>query len=192
MNDYSKKYFWLKLHRGFFKRHDVKLIRMRHGNDGVIFYLALLCESLDHDGALRFSEGVPYTAEELAVVTETDITADEAEAVFKTLVDKGLMFIQEDGTIVMTKAMEMCGSETGMAKYQRERRAKELTLGLYNNVSMSRKELEQLKEFYPSYWSDYIERLSAHKKAKGAKYDNDQAQIMRWLKEDVGEVEVCE
>lgn len=190
MNDYSKRYFWLKLHKGFFKRHDVKLIRMKHGNAGVVFYLSLLCESLDHEGALRFSEGVPYSVDELPVVTETEIAADEAEAVVNTLIEKGLMTVDEQGTFYMTKLMEMCGSETGMAKYQRERRAKELSLGLYSNVTMSRKELEQLKEFYPSYWADYIERLSAHKKAKGTEFDNDQAVIMRWLKEDVGEVEI--
>lgn len=189
MSEYSKRYHWLKLSRTFFKRHDVKLIRMRHGNNGVVFYLALLCESIDHEGALRFSEKVPYTVEELVAVTETFISLDEAEAVVNTLIEKGLMEVFEDGTFYLPKAMEMTGSETGMAKYQRERRAKELTLGMYSNVTMTKGELEQLKEFYPSYWAEYIDKLSVHKKAKGASYENDQAEIMRWLKEDVGEIE---
>lgn len=192
MNEYSKRYFWLKLHKGFFKRHDVKLIRLRHGNDGVMFYLALMCESLDHSGALRFSEQVPYTVEELAYVTEVGIGANEAEAIVQTLLEKGLMVLDEQGTFHMTKVSEMVGSETGMAKYQRERRAKdkgEHGLGLYSNVVLSAEELNTIKQFYPKSWSAYVEKLSMHKKANGKEYKSDAAVLMKWLKEDIGEME---
>lgn len=190
MNEYKKKYSWLKLSKDFFKRHDVKLIRRRHGNDGVVFYLSLLCESIDHEGALRFSERVPYSVDELPAVTETDISEEEAQAVINTLIEKGLMEIYDDGTLFLPKVAEMTGSETGMAKYQRERRAKELTLGTYDNVTMSRKEADMLKQYYPSYWADYVDKLSMHKKAKGVEYDSDQAVIMSWLKKDIGDVEI--
>ena len=44
------KFYWLKLDKDFFKRHDIKIIEsMPNGKDYILFYLKLLCESLDHD-----------------------------------------------------------------------------------------------------------------------------------------------
>jgi hypothetical protein len=39
----EKRYYWLKLKRDFFKRHDIKIIEaMPNGKDYVLFYLKLL------------------------------------------------------------------------------------------------------------------------------------------------------
>ena len=57
-----KKYYWLKLNRGFFKRHDVRIIEAIN-DKFVLFYMKLLAESIDHEGYLRFSEAKPYTSE---------------------------------------------------------------------------------------------------------------------------------
>ena len=55
------KFYWLKLDKDFFKRHDIKIIEsMPNGKDYILFYLKLLCESLDHDGSLRFNDQIPY------------------------------------------------------------------------------------------------------------------------------------
>ena len=70
----NKKYYWLKLKRDFFKRHDVRIIEeMPNGKDYVLFYLKLLLESIDHEGELRFSETIPYNEQMLSVVTNTNI-----------------------------------------------------------------------------------------------------------------------
>ena len=190
MNEYSKRYWWLKLSKDFFKRHDIRIIEgMPNGKDYVLFYMKLLCESIDHEGRLRFSERIPYTNEMLATITNTNV--DVARTAMELLVELGLAEIYEDGTIFMTEIPEMTGSETGMAKYQRERRlaGDTLTLGMYENVKMTKKELGQLKEFYPSYWASYIERLSEYKKSTGKAYNNDQAVIMSWLRKEIGELE---
>lgn len=190
MNEYAKRYWWLKLPRGFFKRHDIRIIEgMPNGKDYVLFYMKLLCESVDHEGRLRFSERIPYTTEMLATIT--NINVDVARSAMEILTELGLVEVYEDGTIFMTEIPEMTGSETGMAKYQRERRQKGelITLGMYNNVTMTKKELDTLKEFYPSYWASYIERLSEYKESSGKSYNNDQATIMSWLRKEIGELE---
>ena len=55
------KYYWLKLKKDFFKRHDIRILEsMPNGEQTVLFYLKLMLESVDHDGELRFSEEIPY------------------------------------------------------------------------------------------------------------------------------------
>ena len=68
----TERYYWLKLDRGFFKRHDITVIEdMPNGKDYVLFYLKLMLESVDHEGALRFSDTIPYSESMLASVTRT-------------------------------------------------------------------------------------------------------------------------
>ena len=69
----AKKYYWLKLQRNFFKRHDIRIIEdMPNGKDYILFYLKLLCESIDHDGTLRFSDEIPYNEDMLSTITNTN------------------------------------------------------------------------------------------------------------------------
>ena len=70
----DKKYYWLKLKKRFFKRHDIKIVEdMDNGKDYILFYLKLLCESVDHEGSLRFSDSIPYNEKMLASITSTNI-----------------------------------------------------------------------------------------------------------------------
>ena len=74
MAEKDKKYYWLKLKRDFFKRHDIQIIEdMPNGKDYILFYLKLLCESVDHDGHLRFNDEIPYNEEMLATITRTNV-----------------------------------------------------------------------------------------------------------------------
>lgn len=127
MND-TKRYYWLKLKRDFFKRHDVKLIKAQNnGEKYVLFYLTLLAESLDHDGRLRFSDTVPYDEKMLSVITETDI--DIVRTAVKMFCELDMMCLLEDGTYYMQKVTEMTGSETSFAEKKRiYRRSKELQI----------------------------------------------------------------
>ena len=107
----NERYYWLKLKKDFFKRHDVKIIEgMENGKDYVLFYLKLLCESLDHNGNLRFSDTIPYNESMLASITGTNI--DVVRSAMKVLVGLNLIEIFDDQTIFMREVEKMTGSET--------------------------------------------------------------------------------
>lgn len=112
MAEYNKeKYYWFKLKDDFFKRHDIKIIKsMPNGKDYVIFYLQLLCESLSHNGKLRFNEEIPYSEEMLSVITDTNI--DVVRSAMKLFEQLKLVEIMDDQTIFMTKLQSMIGSTT--------------------------------------------------------------------------------
>ena len=70
----NKKYYWLKLHKDFFKRHEIRIIEdMPNGKDYILFYLKLLVESISHNGNLRFSDTIPYNEQMLATITNTNV-----------------------------------------------------------------------------------------------------------------------
>ena len=118
------KYYWLKLKKDFFKRHDIKILEaMPDGHVSVLFYLKLMLESIDHDGMLRFSDEVPYTPEMLAIITDTGI--DNVNESLDRLQKLGLLNITQDGTIVIDKVKSMTGFETEWAKKKREWREKQ-------------------------------------------------------------------
>ena len=107
----AKKYYWLKLDRNFFKRHDIKILKAQKpfGIDYTLFYIELLAESIDHNGELRYSKTKPYTPEMLGAVLGFD--EDFAVKAFAALLDLELLEVKEDGTIVMTGFDRMTGFE---------------------------------------------------------------------------------
>jgi len=118
----DKKYYWLKLKRDFFKRHDIQIIEgMPNGKDYILFYLKLLCESVDHDGNLRFSEEIPYNEEMLATITNTNV--DIVRSAVKLFAGLNMIDILDDGTYYMTQVQKMIGSETYWAQKKREQKA---------------------------------------------------------------------
>ena len=118
------KYYWLKLKKDFFKRHDIRVLRTRTGGEKlVLIYLMMMCESIDHNGELRFSNAIPYTADTLsATIGEDEETVDDA---LNVLLDFGLIEITEDKTIIMTKVQEMIGSASNSDGAVRQRRYRE-------------------------------------------------------------------
>ena len=114
----SGKFYWIKLKRDFFKRHDIHILsKMPHGNDIILFYLKLLLESTDHEGELRFSEDVPYSVDMLAAITDTD--PEIAEQAVEILTKLKLYEDRTEGMIVLTKFNDMVGSETQWAEKKR-------------------------------------------------------------------------
>lgn len=117
----EKKYYWLKLKRDFFKRHDVRIIeKMPNGKDYILFYLKMLLESIDHEGALRFNETIPYNEQMLSVITDTNV--DIVKAAMKLFIDLGMVEILEDSTIYMNEVQRLIGSETASAERVRKHR----------------------------------------------------------------------
>lgn len=118
------RFYWLKLKRDFFKRHDIQVIEaMQNGKDYVLFYLKLLVESIDHDGELRFSDTIPYNAEMLATITQTNI--DIVRSAMKVFSEFGMVDILEDKTIYMTEVQKMIGSAVDNDNANRQRRYRE-------------------------------------------------------------------
>lgn len=119
----KERYYWLKLDRGFFKRHDIAIIEdMPNGKDYVLFYLKLMLESVDHEGALRFSDTIPYNEQMLASVTRTNV--DIVRSALRMFEELGMVEVFDDKTLFMTEVAKLLGSETYAAKRQRELREK--------------------------------------------------------------------
>lgn len=133
------RFYWLKLKRDFFKRHDIRIVEsMPNGKDYVLFYLKLLCESVDHEGALRFSDTIPYSAEMLATITDTNV--DIVKSAVKIFCELKMMDISSDHTIFMTEVNRMIGSAVDNDNANRQRRyrerQKELQGGIKNTAEI--------------------------------------------------------
>lgn len=119
----TNKFYWLKLKRDFFKRHDIRIIEeMENGKDYILFYLKLLLESISHEGQLRFSETIPYNEKMLSVITNTNI--DIVRSAMKILAELKMIEILDDSTIYMSEVLKLTGSETASAQRKRLQRAK--------------------------------------------------------------------
>ena len=120
----SKKYYWLKLKRDFFKRHDIRIIEeMPNGKDYILFYLKMLLESIDHDGMLRFSDAIPYNEQMLSVVTNTNV--DIVRCAIKVFSELNMMDVLDDGTLYMAEVQNMIGSAADNDAANRQRRCRE-------------------------------------------------------------------
>lgn len=117
----DKKYYWLKLKRDFFKRHDIRIIEeMPNGKEYLLFYLKLLVESIDHEGELRFSDTVPYNEQMLSVITNTNI--DVVRSAMKLFIELKMIEVQDDATIYMAEVNKLIGGETAWAEKKRRQR----------------------------------------------------------------------
>jgi len=128
----GKKFYWLKLDRNFFKRHDIRVIEEQpNGKDYILFYLKLLVESIDHEGSLRFSDTIPYDEKMLAVISNTNI--DIVRNAIKIFTELELMEIYDDKTIYLKETNKMLGYETDWARQKKEYRQQTL-LATVDNV----------------------------------------------------------
>ena len=143
MAEKDKKYFWLKLKRDFFKRHDIRIIEsMPNGKDYILFYLKLLCESVDHNGNLRFSDNIPYNEDMLATITNTNV--DIVRNAVNVFTELGMMEVMDDGTYYMTEVNKMIGSETYWAEQKRKQRSLD-NVQLLSNTSPTCPSKSQIK-----------------------------------------------
>ena len=180
----DNKFYWLKLKRDFFKRHDIKIIEaMPNGKDYILFYLKLLCESVDHEGNLRFSSEIPYDENMLSVITNTNI--DIVRSAIKVFSQLGMMELLDDGTYYMNEVNKIMGSaiDNDNANRQRRFRERQKELALQerydsvtkNNESKSKsieldKEIDNKKEIskekkygFETFWSAYPKKVGKEK-----------------------------
>lgn len=95
---------------------------MANGKDYLLFYLKLLCESIDHEGNLRFSDQIPYNEDMLSTITDTNV--DVVRSAIKVFTQLNMMEIMDDGTIYMSEVQKMLGCETEWAAKKRDYREK--------------------------------------------------------------------
>ena len=175
-----EKFYWLKLKRDFFKRHDMKIIEaMPNGKDYIIFYLKLLCESIDHEGCLRFNEEIPYNEEMLSVITGTNV--DVVRSAINIFTKLQMMSILDDGTYFMNEVNKMIGSAVDNDNANRQRRFREkqkalalqnVTENVTNNNESKSIEIEKDKEIdidnnieqkFVTFWSEYPKKVGKDK-----------------------------
>lgn len=129
--DDSKRFYWLKLDKGFFKNYKIRIVEnMPNGKDYILFYLKLLCESTSHEGYLRFSETIPYNEDMLATVTNTNV--DVVRSAIKIFTELEMMRCLDDGTLYLEEVQKMIGSETGQTIRKREAKLIEGKAGVKN------------------------------------------------------------
>lgn len=137
----NKKFYWLKLKRDFFKRHDIRIIEtMPNGKDYILFYLKMLLESIDHEGELRFSETIPYNEQMLSVITDTNI--DIVKSAMKVFIELKMIEVFDDNTIFMQEVSKLIGSETKGAERVRNYRNKQKALQCNTNVTKCNTEID--------------------------------------------------
>lgn len=141
----DKKYYWLKLKRDFFKRHDVRIIEeLPNGKEYLLFYLKLLAESIDHEGELRFSDTIPYNEQMLSVITNTNI--DVVRSAMKLFVELKMIEVLADETIYMAEVSKLIGSEWASAERMRKLRKNQQASLCDGNVTESDTEIEKEKD----------------------------------------------
>ena len=117
----EKRYYWLKLHRDFFKQKEIKRLRKIAGGDVfTIIYLKMLLQSLETDGYLYYEGYYDSFEEELADQIDEEI--DNVKVVISFLISKGLLEEQDEDTFLLTKCKEMTGSECASARRMRKSR----------------------------------------------------------------------
>jgi len=114
-------FYWLKLHKDFLRRRDVRIIKSRvNGKEMILLYLELLLDSLENDGRVMLSHSIPCNIETIASTTDTPIElVKTALLMFEQM---GWIKALDDGTFYMTELHLMTGYERKENKERSERR----------------------------------------------------------------------
>lgn len=123
----DKRYYWIKLKTDFFNEDEIDfLLSQKNGCEYVVLYQMLCLKTANTSGKLQKEIGeiiVPYNIEKIARDTKYfDVdTVTVALELYKRL---GLVYVDENGALVITKHETMIGSETSSANRVREWRKK--------------------------------------------------------------------
>lgn len=147
-----KRYFWLKLHKDFFQRKEIKRLRKIAGGDTyTIIYLKMLLRSIMSDGKLYFDGLEDDFASELAL--DLDEKEENVQITIQYLLKSGLLEMCSDEEYYLPDTKDSTGCETAAASRMRRCRAKKEQLERNNVTRMLQsgygeieKELEKDKE----------------------------------------------
>lgn len=123
----SKKFYWIKLRTDFFSEDEIDfLLSQKNGCEYVVLYQMLCLKTANTNGKLQKELGeiiIPYNVEK--IVRDTKYfdfdTVTVALELYKRL---SLIYIDENGILVINNHENMIGSETSSAKRIREWREK--------------------------------------------------------------------
>ena len=118
-----KRYYWLRLHKDFFQKKEIKRLRRVAGGDTyTIIYLKMLLRSIIDGGKLYFDGYEDTFVSELAL----DIDEDEqnVQITVNYLLKNGLLIECENDEYYLPEASNNTGSETAAASRMRKLREK--------------------------------------------------------------------
>lgn len=148
-----KRYFWLKLHKDFFQRKEIKRLRKIAGGDTyTIIYLKMLLRSIMSDGKLYFDGLEDDFASELAL--DLDEKEENVQITIQYLLKSGLLEMCSDEEYYLPDTKDSTGCETAVASRVRKHRERKKALQCNTDVTQVKhlcngeieKELEKEKE----------------------------------------------
>lgn len=146
-----KRYFWLKLHKDFFQRKEIKRLRKIAGGDTyTIIYLKMLLRSIMSDGKLYFDGLEENFSSELAL--DLDESEENVQITVTYLLNSGLLEMRSEDEYYLPDTKNSTGCETAAAARVRRHREKQKALQCNTDVTQVKhlcngeKEKEKEKE----------------------------------------------
>lgn len=144
-----KRYFWLKLHKDFFQRKEIKRLRKIAGGDTyTIIYLKMLLRSIMSDGKLYFDGLEDDFASELAL--DLDEKEENVQITIQYLLKSGLLEMCSDEEYYLPDTKDSTGCETAVASRVRKHRERKKALQCNTDVTQVKQlcngEIEKEKE----------------------------------------------
>ena len=129
-----KRYFWLKLHKDFFQRKEIKRLRKIAGGDTyTIIYLKMLLRSIMSEGKLYFDGLEDDFASELAL--DLDEKKENVQITIQYLLKSGLLEMCSDEEYYLPDTKNSTGCETAVASRVRKHRERQKALQCNANVT---------------------------------------------------------
>lgn len=149
-----KRYYWLRLHKDFFQKKEIKRLRRVAGGDTyTIIYLKMLLRSIIDGGKLYFDGYEDTFVSELAL----DIDEDEqnVQITVNYLLKNGLLIECENDEYYLPEANNNTGSETAAASRMRKHREKSKDLECNNVTQLCNNVTPMLQECSQSLQTCY-------------------------------------
>ena len=129
-----KRYFWLKLHKDFFQRKEIKRLRKIAGGDTyTIIYLKMLLRSIMNEGKLYFDGLEADFAAEVAL--DLDESEENVQITITYLLNSGLLEMRSDDEYYLPDTKNSTGCETAVAARVRRHREKQKALQCNTDVT---------------------------------------------------------
>lgn len=148
-----KRYFWLKLHKDFFQRKEIKRLRKIAGGDTyTIIYLKMLLRSIMSEGKLYFDGLEEDFSSELAL--DLDESEENVQITVTYLLNSGLLEMRSEDEYYLPDTKNSTGCETAVAARVRRHRDKKKALQCNADVTQVKHlcngeiEIEIEKELY--------------------------------------------
>nr|DAY15641.1 MAG TPA: Replication initiation and membrane attachment [Caudoviricetes sp.] len=151
-----KRYYWLRLHKDFFQKKEIKRLRRVAGGDTyTIIYLKMLLRSIIDGGKLYFDGYEDTFVSELAL----DIDEDEqnVQITVNYLLKNGLLIECENDEYYLPEANNNTGSETAAASRMRKLREKSKDSECNNVTPLCNNVTPMLQECSPTLQTCYGE-----------------------------------